>query len=501
MHEKNGTTERRSTLTDEQLLYVNGEYVRPEDDAKFEVLNPATGGKIYDCSSAGVREYELAIKAADAAFTSWSQTAPSARRLIFLRAADTLERYLHDDAPEILSAEVSAVSSWIRVNIMATANILRETAGQATQMRGEIVPADRPGTMIMIMREAIGVVFAISPWNAPVNLTARAIASPLICGNTVVLKPSEFSPKSQHLVVRAFQEAGLPSGCLNFLPTKASDAAKVTEYATKHSKVRRLNYTGSDRVGKIIAGWAASCLKQCVLELGGKAPVIVLEDANIEDAVEAVVFGGFCNSGQICMSTERVIVEKAIEQKFTATLLEKVKTINWGDQEGVSMAGLYTPQSAERFLAMIEQAIADGAELLAGDRSASGPNRTLVQPHVLGKVTRTMDVFREESFGPVLCLTVVDSQAEAIEVANDSEFSLSAAVFSQDIMKALWLAKQVRAGSCHINGPTVYIEATLPNGGTGGRSGYGRLGGSAGIEEYTERKIISLAQSGLKCVF
>jgi benzaldehyde dehydrogenase (NAD) len=241
--------------------------------------------------------------------------------MIMLKAADIMESYFTGDAPAILSSEVSAVKSWIRVNIFATAGILRETAGLVTHIKGEIVPADRPGTTIMVLREAVGVVFAVSPWNAPVNLTARAIACPLVCGNTVVLKPSEFSPKSQHLVVRAFTEAGLPKGCLNFLPSSPEDAPAVTEYAVKHPFVRRVNFTGSDRVGKIIAGWAATCLKQCVLELGGKAPVVVLDDADVQDAAEGIVFGGYLNSGQICMSSERVIVQKELRDKLTDELL------------------------------------------------------------------------------------------------------------------------------------------------------------------------------------
>jgi acyl-CoA reductase-like NAD-dependent aldehyde dehydrogenase len=337
-----------------------------------------------------------------------------------------------------------------------------------------------------------------------VNLTARAIACPLICGNTVILKPSEFSPKCQHLVVRAFQEAGLPMGALHFLPTSPENAAAVTQYAVKHPKVLRINFTGSDRVGKIIAGWAATCLKQCVLELGGKAPAVVFDDANIEDAVEAIVFGAFSNSGQICMSTERVILHAAIAEKFKAALIEKVNSMKYGnhiEQPDVSMSGLYSPLSASRVLDLVKGGIAAGAKLLTGDLIISGPNKTIIAPHILDNVTPDMEVFQKESFGPILCITEVSSEKEAIEMANNSEFSLCASVFSQDVMRALSVARQVRSGSCHINGPTVYIEATLPNGGTGGSSGYGRFGGIAGVDEFTERKIVSLAEKGMKYKF
>ncbi|KAM5343279.1 hypothetical protein ACJ41O_014245 [Fusarium nematophilum] len=493
-----------STLSDTQLLFINGQYRPSSTGGTFPVVNPMTGNVIYECAAASVEDYSQAIDHAHEVFKTWSQIAPSARRLILLKAADILETYLEKDAPETLSSEVSAVKSWVQLNIKATANVLRDTAGLATHIKGEIIPADRPGTMILVERCPVGVVFAISPWNAPVNLTARAIACPLICGNTVVLKPSEFSPKSQHLVVRALTEAGLPPGCLNFLPSAANDAPAVTEFAVKHPKVLRVNFTGSDTVGRVIAGWAATCLKQCVLELGGKAPVLVLEDANITDAVEAVVFGALSNSGQICMSTERVIVHSAIAKEFKAALLERAAEVRVGNHEqdpSVSMSGLYSASSCSRVAELVRTAVLEGAQLLTGDCTPSGPNKTILAPHILDGVTPSMSVFQKETFGPIICLTEASSDEEAIELANNSEFSLCASVFSQDVMRALKVAKQVRAGSCHVNGPTVYIEAPLPNGGTGGSSGYGRFGGMAGVEEFTERKIVSLAQSGMKYSF
>ncbi|KAH8658030.1 aldehyde dehydrogenase domain-containing protein [Xylariales sp. PMI_506] len=493
-----------STLAQPQHLFIGGEYNPSSDNGTFPVVNPMTGKTIYDCSSATVDDYSAAIDNADAVFATWKRTPPSTRRLIFLKAADILEGYLTQDAPEILSSEVSATKSWVKVNFLATAGIFRETAGLVTHIKGEIVPADRPGTTILIEREAVGVVFAISPWNAPVNLTARAIATPLICGNTVVLKPSEFSPKSQHLVVRALTAAGLPTGALNYLPTAPGSAAAVTEFAVKHPKVRRVNFTGSDRVGRIIAGWAATCLKKCVLELGGKAPVLVLDDANVDDAVESVVFGALSNAGQICMSTERVFVHESIFGEFKTKLLARVAELEVGNHEeddAVSISGLYTPASAPRVLGLVKDAIAQGATLLCGDLKVSGPNGTILAPHVLEGVDTRMDVFHKESFGPILGLARFSTDEEAIALANDSEFSLCASVFSRDVMRALDVAREVRAGSCHVNGPTVYIEATLPNGGTGGSSGYGRFGGIAGVEEFTERKIVSLAKPGQKYAF
>lgn len=320
----------------------------------------------------------------------------------------------------------------------------------------------------------------------------------------MVLKPSEFSPKCQNLVVRALTAAGLPPGCLNFLPASPERTPQVTEYAVKHPKVLRVNFTGSDRVGKIIAGWASTVLKQCVLELGGKAPVLVLEDANIEDAVEAVVFGALSNSGQICMSTERVLIHRSIAAEFKDGLVQRVRSLRTGnhlEDADVSISGLFTPASAARVLDMVKKAVEGGAELLVGDLQVTGPNKTILAPHILEGVGPEMDVACKESFGPIMVLSEFDTDDEAVALANNSDFSLCASVFSRDVMRALEVAKRVRAGSCHINGPTVYVEATLPNGGTGGSSGYGRFGGIAGVEEFTERKIITLAKPGMKFAF
>ncbi|KAK0623670.1 Aldehyde/histidinol dehydrogenase [Immersiella caudata] len=498
------TTTPQRSLSEPQLLYIGGRYQRSSDGATFSVRNPMTGSVIYDCASASVDDYATAIDTAHEAYQSWSRTSPTARRLVFLKAADIMESYVSGDVPELLSQEVSATKHWVGVNIHATANLFRETAGLVTHIKGEIIPADRPGTTILVERQAVGVVFAISPWNAPINLTARAIACPLICGNTVVLKPSELSPRSQDVVVRALAAAGLPPGCLNFLPTNTERTPQVTEYAVKHPQVLRVNFTGGDRVGRIIAGWAATCLKQCVLELGGKAPVLVLDDADIDDAVEAVVFGALSNAGQICMSTERVLLHRSISGEFKARLLKKVEGLKCGNHEedpDVSISGLITPGSATRVVDLVKVAVAGGASLLIGDMKITGPNNTIVGPHILEGVTPDMDIAHKESFGPVMILSEFDTDEEAIASANSTDYSLCASVFSRDVMRAVDVARQVRVGACHVNGPTVYVEAPLPNGGTGGGSGYGRFGGMAGVEAFTERKIITLARPGMKFHF
>ncbi|KAI1297996.1 aldehyde dehydrogenase [Xylaria venustula] len=488
-------------IAEPQQLFIDGDYVPSSDGTTFPVYNPMTGSKLYDCASATKADYERAIRSASLAFKTWSRMGPSAKRAIFLRAADILEKYMETEAPALMAAEVSGTRHWTKVNSISALGNLRDAASLVSQIKGEILPTDTPGTTVLVERQPLGVVLAISPWNAPASLTVRAIATPLICGNTVLLKPSEFSPKNQHLVVRAMIEAGLPKGCLHFLPVSAEQTPAITEFAVKHELIRHVNFTGSDRVGRIIAGHAATCLKRCVLELGGKAPVIVLEDANIDDAVEAVVFGSLANAGQVCMSTERVLLHESIAEPFKKALVARIQTVKVGNHEedpNVTISGLFTPASTKRVQRLLNDAVSSGAKLLYGDVAASGPNLTIMAPHIVDDVAPTMEIFQRESFGPLVCLTTFTTDDDAIALANNSDYTLSAAVFSKDVMRALDIARQVRAGSCHVNSPSVYIAAGAPNGGVGGSSGYGRFGGMAGVAEFTELKIISLGKSGVK---
>jgi acyl-CoA reductase-like NAD-dependent aldehyde dehydrogenase len=486
---------------DDQLLFIDGENAVATRGQTFTVVNPMTGLKLYDAAAATVPDYDTAIKGAQAALDTWASHSATSRRKILLKAADLVEseRYAQE-AMDLMSLEISAPKSWCITNIKGTAGFFREAASLATYIRGEVVPVERPDVTGFIERRPVGVVLAISPWNAPMILTARAMATPLICGNTVVLKPSEFSPRSQGLVIRALVEAGLPAGCVQYLPTSPADAPEVTEYAIKHPDVRKINFTGSDRVGRIIAGIAATQLKQCVLELGGKAPVIILEDADVPKAVEAVVYGAFAFNGQVCMSTERVIVHSSIYVEFRTLLLQRVGQIRSGNHleagsdTDVPVTGLYTPSSAQRVVDLIHVSLADGAKLIAGDLSISGPNQTILQPHVLEDVEPSMDIFQEETFAPVLTLSVFESEEQAVNLANSSDYSMVASVFSRDTMRPLRIARKIRSGTCHVNSPTVYMESTLPQGGIGGGSGYGRFGGMAGVEEFTHRQIITLAE-------
>jgi benzaldehyde dehydrogenase (NAD) len=339
------------------------------------------------------------------------------------------------------------------------------------------------------VRQAAGVVLGIAPWNAPVILATRAIATPLACGNTVVLKGSELCPATHGLIIEALQEGGLPPGVVNFVTNAPADAGAVVEAMIAHPAVRRVNFTGSTRIGRIIGQTAAKYLKPAILELGGKAPFLVLDDADIDAAVAGATFGAFANSGQICMSTERIIVDEKVADEFIAKLVARATSLPLGDpRQGPVVLGSVVDQSTvERVNALIDDALAKGAKLLCGGKA----DNTLMPATLLDHVTSAMDIFYEETFAPVKAIVRVKNVEEAIAIANDNEFGLSAAVYGRDTARAWQVASCIESGICHINGPTVHDEAQMPFGGVKS-SGYGHFGGQAGIDAFTDTRWITM---------
>jgi benzaldehyde dehydrogenase (NAD) len=364
-----------------------------------------------------------------------------------------------------------------------------EAAALTTQITGEVIPSDVPGSLAMGVRQPAGVVLGIAPWNAPVILAVRAIALPLACGNTVVLKGSEVCPATHGLIIESLQEAGLPAGVVNFVTNAPADAGPIVEAMIAHPKVRRVNFTGSTRIGKVIAASCAKYLKPVVLELGGKAPLLVLADADLDAAVDAAVFGAFANSGQICMSTERIVVDRRVADAFVKRLAARSVELPLGDPRNgpVVLGSVVDMSTVERCNALIDDALSKGATLLCGGKTDS----TLMPATLLDHVTADMRIYHDESFGPVKGIVRVDGDEEAIACANDNEFGLSSAVFSRDIARAMNVAKRIESGICHVNGPTVHDEAQMPFGGVKG-SGFGHFGGKAGIAEFTDLRWITV---------
>ena len=467
-------------------LLLNGQSRPASNGATFERRNPATGEVATRAAAATQGDVDAAVQAAQAAFPAWSTMAPGARRTLLLKAADKMEA-LRGQFVEAAVAECGGAPMWYQFNVTLASNMLREAAAMTTQIAGEVIPSDVPGSLAMGVRQACGVVVGIAPWNAPIILGTRAVAMPLACGNTVILKASELCPALHRLIGQVFVDAGFPEGVVNVITNAPDDAAQVVERLIAAPAVRRVNFTGSTKVGKIIAQTAAKYLKPVLLELGGKNPVVVLDDADLDAAVEAAAFSAFFNQGQICMSADRILVDRKIAPTFVEKLAAKTATLK-AARSDAPLAGMVDPSAAARVEKMLEDARQRGAKVTQSGVSVEG---NIMQPAIVDDVTPEMLVYQEESFGPIVSVLRFDSDEEAIRMANDSEYGLSSAVFSRDIGRAMAVAQRIESGICHINGPTVHDEAQMPFGGVKG-SGYGRFGGKAAIAEFTDLRWITV---------
>ena len=469
-------------------LLIDDRDVAASTGATFERRDPITGDVASRAAAASVADAQAAADAAASAFPAWSKLGPNARRAALLKAADLLEGRAADFV-NLMATEIGATAGWAQFNVKLAAGMLREAASLTTQITGEIIPSDKPGCVSMAVRQPAGVVLGIAPWNAPVILGVRAIATPLACGNTVVLKASEICPGTHRLIGAVLREAGLPAGVVNVITNAPEDAGEIIESLIAHPAVRRINFTGSTRVGRIIAETAARFLKPVLLELGGKASLVVLDDADLDAAVAASAFGAFMNQGQICMSTERIVVDNTVADDFVAKLAAKAESLQAGNPRhgNFALGSLVGVEAAERIGGLVNDAVSKGAKLLAGGRV----DGTVMSATVLDQVTPAMRLYGEESFGPVVCVIRASGVEEAVRIANDTEYGLSAAVFGRDITRALDVAHRIDSGICHINGATVHDEAQMPFGGVKA-SGYGRFGGKAGISEFTELRWITI---------
>jgi acyl-CoA reductase-like NAD-dependent aldehyde dehydrogenase len=470
-------------------LLIGGASRPAANGATFGRKNPLSGEVVTLAAAAAPEDADAAVAAAAAAFPAWSALAPSARRKLLLTAAEVMDRR----APEFVAigvADAASTPAWYGFNAMLAANMLRDAAGLVTQIAGEVIPSDVDGNLALAMRQPAGVVLGIAPWNAPVILGTRAIAVPLACGNTVVLKASELTPGLHRLIGEVFQEAGFPPGVVNVLTNAPADAAALVERLIANPAVKRVNFTGSTHVGRIIGQLAAKHLKPAVLELGGKNPMLVLDDADLDEAVTAAAFGSYFNQGQICMSTDRIIIARAVADAFVDKLAAKVAGMKAAKpgSEGCILGAMVSPEAAARVERLVADAVAKGATLATGPVRADG---ALLQPILVDGLTPAMDLYREEAFGPVVSVLRVDSDEQALALANDSEYGLSASVFSKDIGRALALARRIESGICHINSSTVHDEAQMPFGGVKS-SGYGRFGGKAGVAEFTDLRWITV---------
>ena len=468
-------------------LLIEGKHRPATGGLSYQSINPVTREVSGRAAAASVADAEAAAASAAAAFPDWSARGPNHRRTCLLQAASLLEERSAESA-RVMAEEIGATLRWCAFNTQIGAAMLREAASLTTAIRGEILPTDTPGATSLALRRPVGVVLGMPPWNAPVILGLRAVAAPLACGNTVVLKSSELCPQSHHMIGELMHDAGMTGGIVNVISNAPGDADRVVQALIAHPAIRRLTFTGSTRVGRSIARMAAEQLKPALLELGGKAPLLVLADADLAAAARAAAFGAFFNQGQICMSTERLIVEAPVADRFAGMVAELARPLISGDpRTGAAPLGpIIGVGAVARLRELVEDAVARGAEIVAGGRF----HDTYMDATVLDHVTPAMRIYSEESFGPVAALIRVGSADEAVRVANDTEYGLAAAVFSRDFNKAFDIAMRIESGICHINAPTVQDEAQVPFGGVKA-SGYGRFGGTAAIDEFTELRWVT----------
>ena len=469
-------------------LLIGGKKVAATGGATYQRKDPVTGVVATTAAAATVADANAACEAAAAAFPKWSSMGPSARRKIMLKAADILEARTPDFI-KLVSGETGGSPGWGGFNCFLGASMLREAGAITTQVMGSTIPSDKPGNLSLATRTPAGVVLGIAPWNAPVILGVRSIAVPLAIGNTVILKSSELCPGVQALIADCLVEAGVPDGAINVISHAPADGPAVVGALIAHPAVRRVNFTGSTRVGRMIGETAAKYLKPAVLELGGKAPLLVFDDADLDAAVDAAAFGAFMHQGQICMSTERVVVDNKVADAFVAKFAAKASSLPAGDPRNgnVVLGSMINAESADRVMKMVEDAVSKGAKLVAGGKREG----SIMEATVLDHVKPNMELYYEESFGPVAAVIRASGDDALIDIANDTEYGLSAAVFSTNIHRATRAAALIQSGAVHINGPTVQDEAQIPFGGVK-NSGYGRFGGPWGIAEFTDMKWLTI---------
>ncbi len=476
----------------ERQLLIGGEHVGATGGARTDDLNPYTGAVVATVSAAGPEDAVRAVDAAADAFEGWAAMVPTQRRKLFLRAADLIESRAAD-VVELMTAETGAIGPWGHFNVGLAAEMLREAAAAISQPVGEVLTTSTPGALSMSLRQPAGVVASFAPWNAPVILGIRSVAVPLAVGNTVVMKPSEHAPLSAGLFLAdVLHDAGFPSGVCNVITSTRQSAPVVTDALISDRRVRRVGFTGSTRVGRVVGELAARHLTPAVLELGGKNSLIILDDADLEYAVNAVAFGAYMNSGQICMSADRILVHRSVADEFTARLADKASHLPSGDpaDPGTLIGPLISADAAQHVAGLVDEATAAGATVEAG---GGRPRGALYPASVVSGVRPDMRIDTEEIFGPVCTVLRVDSDDEAVSVANQSAYGLSAGVLTEDVRRGFEVGRRLHTGIVHVNDQPVDDEPQAPFGGVGD-SGYGRFGGRAGVDAFTDLRWITLQQ-------
>jgi len=478
----------------EYKLFINGEWKESSSNSVVDNINPATGKAFAKIHQATDKDIDAAVAAAVAAGKEWCNTGPTVRERVLIKAAEILDRR-RDEIIQLLIEETGCVfgTAWYQVEY--SMDSMRSAAGECRRLVGETIPSDIPGLLSITKKMPVGVIVGIAPFNVPLALSSNKIDKAIAAGNSFILKPSSETPISGLLLAEVYAEAGLPAGVLNVLP---GDGSSVGAKLVEHPDVNMILFTGSTKTGKAIAQAAAKDLKKVHLEMGGKSPLVVLNDADLEYAVNTASFGIFNHQGQVCMASSRVIVEEKLYDDFCNGLAEKAKSLKVGaptDADTI-IGPLIQPQQCQFIDEQIKEAVEKGAKVLTGGKH----DQSYYQPTVLADITPEMRIFHEESFGPVVCCIKAKDSDEAMELANNSSYGLSSAIITNDLEKAMQFANGSDAGMVHINATTIQCEPNVPFGGIK-NSGFGVEGGHYSINDMTRPKWITIKQGQMQYPF
>ncbi len=469
----------------EYKLFIDGKWVETSTNRIKDDLNPATGNIFARVHQAGPGDMERAIAAAARASENWGATLPAERERILIKTAEVLEER-QEEIANVLIDESGSTFGKAMFEVSYVVNLLRSAAGECRRIFGDTMPADSPGLFSMSVRRPLGVIAGISPFNFPFLLAAKKVAMALAAGNTFILKPAGETAVVGLKIAELFEAAGLPEGVLNVVPGSGSELGAVL---VSDPRVKMISFTGSTEIGRQLAADAGKHMKKLTLELGGKSPMIILRDADMDYAVNAACFGIFLHQGQVCMVNSRILVEEPLYDEFCEKFSAKAKSLKVGDpHEPDTVIGPLIQKDQCAFIdGQVRDAVGKGATLLTGGSATDN----YYQPTVLAGVTPDMDVYYEESFGPVVSVIKVTDHEEALRVANDTVYGLSSAVITNDMQKALYLSLNLEAGMVHVNDSSCYDEPHVPFGGVKD-SGMGREGGRYSMEEMTEVKWITI---------
>ncbi|WP_240134299.1 aldehyde dehydrogenase family protein [Streptomyces sp. MUM 178J] len=475
-----------SFFTELAHQYIDGEWKPGSGSWDIIDFNPYSGEKLASITVATADEVDQAYRAAERAQRAWADTNPYARRLVFERALRIIEDR-EQEITEAIVAELGGTRLKAAFELHLAKEFLREAVHLALRPEGRILPSPTDGKENRVYRLPVGVVGVISPFNFPFLLSLKSVAPALALGNAVVLKPHQNTPIcGGALVAKVLADAGLPAGLLNVVIT---DIAEIGDALIAHPVPKAISFTGSDKVGRHVATVCAANFKRAILELGGNSALIVLDDADVDYAVEAAVFSRFVHQGQVCMAANRILVDRSLEAEFTEKFVAKVRTLRVGDPADPSthIGPLINSSQADAVSSLVEQTVKAGATpLLQG-----GAQGNLLSPSVLAGLPADSPVLQQEIFGPVALIMPFDGEEEAVRIANDTPYGLSGAVHTGDVERGVRLARRIHTGMIHINDGTVHDEPIVPFGGEK-NSGVGRLNGDSMLEAFTTQKWISV---------